>query len=257
MARIHLVSWNDAEARARAQILRSAGFEVDTTRLTPQALRAFKRPPEAFLFDLSRSPSLGRDMGLFIRQIPATRRIPLVFVGGEAAKVGGIRRVLPDASYIEWTRVAAGVRRAIAHPPKEPVVPGVFAPFAGVPLAQKLGIKTGAVVGLVNAPADFTMILGKLPEGVHLRRGVRGPRELTLWCVRSRRELEADIIRMKPFAQRGGLWILWSKRADAAVPDVNQIVVRKTGLANGLVDFKITAVNTEWSGLRFTQRNAR
>ena len=141
MQRIHLVAWSAAEAQDRGHLLKRAGFSVETTRLSPQVLRGIKRLPDAFVFDLSRAPSLGRDMALFIRQLAMTRRVPLVFVGGDPAKVAGIREVLPDASYItDWSGAVLAVKRAIANPPETPLVPGVFAPFAKVPLAQKLGI---------------------------------------------------------------------------------------------------------------------
>jgi hypothetical protein len=36
--------------------------------------------------------------------------------------------------------------------------------------------------------------------------------------------------------------------------DLTQNIVRQTGLAAGLVDFKVCAVDRTWSGLRFSQR---
>jgi hypothetical protein len=48
---------------------------------------------------------------------------------------------------------------------------------------------------------------------------------------------------------------LWNKNAS---PDVDikltQQTVRKAGLDAGLVDFKITRVDDDWAGLRFTMR---
>ena len=37
-----------------------------------------------------------RDLGLTLRKWPATRHVPLVFAGGEAAKVARVRALLPD-----------------------------------------------------------------------------------------------------------------------------------------------------------------
>lgn len=256
MQRIHLVAWSAAEAQDRGHLLKRAGFSVETTRLSPQVLRGIKRLPDAFVFDLSRAPSLGRDLALFIRQLAMTRRVPLVFVGGDPTKVAGVREVLPDASYInDWSGAVSAVKRAIAHPPQTPLVPGVFAPFAGVPLAQKLGIKPNTSVALINAPDGFERTLGSLPPRATVRRGVRDDTNITLWFVRSRAEVDANIDRMKPRAAGGGLWILWPKKTGKA--DINQIVVRRIGLAHGLVDFKIASVNATWSGLRFTLRKAR
>lgn len=227
---------------------------MDTAPLTPQGLRVLKPIPDAFVIDLSRAPSIGRDMALLLRQRPPTRRVPLVFVDGDPDKVAAIRRILPDAFYTTWARSASTIARAIAHPPTDPVVPGVFAPFAGVPLAQKLGIRPDSVVALIGAPKDFERTLRRLPVGATLRRGGGGRTSITLWFVRTRRELESNVRRMRPRAAGGGLWILWAKQSRDTAPEVTQLVVRNVGLANGLVDFKIARVDPTWSGLRFSER---
>jgi hypothetical protein len=50
------------------------------------------------------------------------------------------------------------------------------------------------------------------------------------------------------------LWISWPKRTSGVATDVTETVVRKIGLANGLVDVKVCAVDATWSGLKFVRR---
>jgi hypothetical protein len=52
----------------------------------------------------------------------------------------------------------------------------------------------------------------------------------------------------------GGLWIAWPKRASAVPSDVTEDVVRDLGLAAGLVDNKVCAIDSVWSGLRLVYR---
>jgi hypothetical protein len=52
----------------------------------------------------------------------------------------------------------------------------------------------------------------------------------------------------------GALWIAWPKQASGVVTDVTQNDVRSIGLAHGLVDFKICAIDQTWSGLKFSRR---
>jgi hypothetical protein len=52
-------------------------------------------------------------------------------------------------------------------------------------------------------------------------------------------------------ADTNALWICWTKRTAAIRTDVTEHAVRAAGLANGLVDFKIAAIDETWSGLRF------
>jgi hypothetical protein len=256
MQRVRLLHWNRAEAGERAQQLQSAGFDIIYEPLDAAGLRALRQdPPSAVVIDLGRAPSQGRDVALGLRKYKATRNVPLVFVGGEPNKVARLKELLPDAVYATWDDVGRSLERAIAHPPAEPVVPeSVFAAYARTPLPKKLGIKANSVVALVGAPERFEGTLGELPEGASLHQGVCERCDLTLWFVSARKDLEARIEKMGTWAREGGLWILWPKKSSGVVSDLSQTAVREVGLASGLVDFKVCAVDATWSGLRFTQR---
>ena len=54
----------------------------------------------------------------------------------------------------------------------------------------------------------------------------------------------------------GGLWIAWPKRSSGVDTDLTETVVRELGLAAGLVDNKVCAIDQVWSGLRFVYRLA-
>lgn len=256
MHRIRLIHWDAAGAEERGAFLRSVGCGVVHEQLTPAGLRALRKdPPSAIVLDLSRAPSQGRDVALGLRKHKATRHVPLVFVGGDPKKVARIRELLPDATYTTWDAIEGALNHAIAHPPEDPVVPrSTFDAYAGTPLPKKLGIKADSVITLIGAPEGFEDTLGELPAGALLRRGDPDPRGVTLWFVRSRQELEDQIEEMGAFARGGGLWIAWPKKASGVASDLSQTVVRKVGLASGLVDFKICSLDATWSGLRFSQR---
>lgn len=222
-------------------------------------LRALRQDtPAATVIDLSRLPSQGRDVALVLRQQKSTRHIPLIFVDGDPEKVSRVKALLPDAAYTTWAGIGDMLNRAIASPPSDPVVPrSALAGYSGTPLPRKLGIKTGSTVALVGAPPGFAATLGVLPEGATLRAGARGRPDLTIWFVRSRKDLTRDIRRMPKLAAGGGLWIAWPKRASTLAADVSETDVREAGLASGLVDYKICAIDATWSGLKFTLRKHR
>lgn len=257
MLRVRLIHWNAAEAKARANVLRAAGYVVAAEPFTGMdSLRGLRdRLPAAMVIDLGRLPMQGRDVGLAMRHAKATRHVPLVFVDGDPMKVRHVKRSLPDATFTSWKRIRSGVRLALSNVPRDPVVPeSVMAGYAQTPLAKKLGIKPGSVVVLAGAPASFSRTLGTLPEGVDLRRQDRGQRDLTLWFTTSRRDLDHRLRRMVSVAEKGGLWIIWPKQSSGVTTDLTQAIVRRTGLAAGLVDFKVCAVDATWTGLRFTRR---
>lgn len=253
---MRLIHWDAAEARDRAAILREAGYVVDAAPLTPEGLKRLRvRPPNAVVIDLSRIPSRGRDLGAHLRVQGTTRRVPLVFVGGDREKVAATRALLPDATYASWDRVVGALKRALASRPEDPVVPSSsMAGYSGTPLPRKLGIKPGHVLALVSAPSDFEATLGVLPEAVSIRRRATDGADLTIWFTRSRRDLEGRIADMAGRVGDGGLWIAWPKGASGVKTDISGNDVRRVGLASGLVDYKVCAIDETWSGLKFARR---
>lgn len=254
--RVRLVHWNEGELPERARRLRAAGFRVEAGSFGPDTWKRLRDdPPAALVVDLSRLPSHGRQVAFAIRSAKRTRKLPLVFVGGEPDKVERIREAFPDATYADWRRIRGAVSRAIARPPAEPVVPvSPSGAYSGTPLVKKLGVRPGALVGLVGAPRGFEATLADLPEGAKVRRRTTGPPDLTLWFVRKRHEMERGIAAMADRAGGGGLWVVWPKQASGKAADLTQTDVRRIALARGLVDFKVCAVDATWSGLRFSRR---
>lgn len=129
--------------------------------------------------------------------------------------------------------------------------------YSGTPLPKKLGIKPGTKLALLGAPAEFPSALGELPEGVKaapLGRG-KGPFDVIVAFFTRELELEKQLPRLEQvLAQAGGLWIAWPKRASGVATDMTEDVVRKHALPRGLVDNKVCAIDTVWSGLRLVIR---
>jgi len=259
MKRVMLVHWNAEESKERAARLRRAGYRVvcHTEEGGGDPLRSARaNPPDAFVVDLGRLPSHGRAAAVWLRQNKKTRDVPVVFIEGDPEKTRATREILPDAVYTDWRRVRGALKKAIGVPPAgSPVVPDTMASYAGVPLVKKLGIKTGCVLALLGAPARFDRTLGKLPEGVRIKRRARGDADVIVLFVRSFADLERRFPAAAEALVSGGrLWIAWPKKSSGVVSDLTQSVVRSFGLAAGVVDYKISAIDETWSGLCFTQR---
>ncbi|HEX5714499.1 MAG TPA: DUF3052 domain-containing protein [Solirubrobacterales bacterium] len=129
--------------------------------------------------------------------------------------------------------------------------------YSGKPLTQKLGIKEGATVVLVDAPAEAEKLLAPLPDGVTLRRGNRGRREVTLWFVTSRAEFERRFAAVAGAVGDGTLWMAWPKRSSGVATDITEDTIREVALPAGLVDSKVCAIDETWSGLRLTRRRSQ
>lgn len=134
--------------------------------------------------------------------------------------------------------------------------PSAPAGYSGTPLVRKLGIKPDSRLGLIGAPDGFDDTLGELPLGVRVVRRLGGPMFDVIVAFFDRRsELErrlATLVGALDYA--GGLWLAWPKRASGVPTDLTDNVVRDLGLATGLVDNKICAIDQVWSGQRLVYR---
>ena len=126
--------------------------------------------------------------------------------------------------------------------------------YSGTPLPKKLGIRPDSTVALAEAPKGFARTLGALPEGARLRDGARGACDVALWFVTSRAHYAKGLHAWARRDDWRALWICWPKQASGMQTDLGETAVRTYGLAAGLVDYKICAVDHTWSGLCFARR---
>jgi hypothetical protein len=125
--------------------------------------------------------------------------------------------------------------------------------YSRTPLLEKLGIKPGARVQLVAAPKGFAELLGELPE--RARVASRGTLDFAMLFVKSKSELDKGFARLRDRLETNGmLWVAWPKKSSGVASDLTEGVVRDFGLASGLVDVKVCAVDETWSGLKFVRR---
>jgi hypothetical protein len=125
--------------------------------------------------------------------------------------------------------------------------------YSGTPLVAKLGIRVGARAQIMNPPADFPETLGILPEGVTLSS--RGELDFAMFFVTRKTDLAKRFPGLRDrLAPNGMLWISWPKQSSGALTDLTENVVRAVGLELGLVDVKVCAVDSTWSGLKFVRR---
>jgi hypothetical protein len=128
-----------------------------------------------------------------------------------------------------------------------------MAGYSATPLPQKLGIKEGHRVALIQAPAGFREVLGTLPTGATI--ATRGMFDVLVVFVTLRAELVAQLAAARPrMQQAAGLWIAWPKQSSGVATEVTENLVRELALPTGLVDNKVCAIDATWSGLRLVIR---
>ena len=129
-----------------------------------------------------------------------------------------------------------------------------MAGYSGTPLIKKLGIKSGFSVVFVNAPANVLDTL-ELPKGVVVRPAAQTQLDFVLLFVKSQKELKQKFsLLAAKLTPSGMLWVSWPKKTSGVQSDLNENIVRDIGLAKGMVDVKVCAVDEIWSGLKFVFR---
>lgn len=138
-----------------------------------------------------------------------------------------------------------------AATPAAPALAG----YSGTPLAQKLGLREGMAVHVVNGPPGLRDWLAPLPAGLRWlpRLSARAAlvhvfvderRELAEWLQRCREQLGADAV----------VWVSWPKKSAKQPTDITEDTIRELALPLGYVDVKVCAVNDVWSGLKLVVR---
>jgi hypothetical protein len=127
-----------------------------------------------------------------------------------------------------------------------------MAGYSGTPLPKKLGIKENFRVLLEALPADVRADLKDSLATCEIVKQARGPLDFAMLFVKSKAALEIRIDALsRQLSPAGMLWVSWPKKSSGVACDVSENDVRNIGLAAGLVDIKVCAVNDTWSGLKF------
>lgn len=124
-----------------------------------------------------------------------------------------------------------------------------MAGYSGTPLERKLGVKDD-VVFLDGVPGGFALeaqTTSRLPRTI----------ALALTFHTERKALEKRFPQLVARLETAGtLWVCWPKKAAQkhTPSDLDENIVREIGLAGGLVDVKVAAIDDTWSGLKFVRR---
>jgi hypothetical protein len=132
--------------------------------------------------------------------------------------------------------------------------------YSGTPLAKKLSLKSGLRTWWEDMPdsvrgeieADEDLLLDHLPVA-------EPPIDAAHIFVRSRADMEDRLKRLRPLlAPSGFIWVSWPKKASKVPTDITEDGIREVILPDtDLVDVKVCAVDSIWSGLKLMIRKDR
>jgi hypothetical protein len=125
--------------------------------------------------------------------------------------------------------------------------------YSGTPLAKKIGIKPGHRVRLAHAPDGWD--IPGLPDEVVFDDAPDVAPDVTVAFYRLHADLAAEAGALtETLADHAMLWIAWPRRAAGHDSDITENALRDLFLPLGVVDVKVAALGTDWSGLKFVRR---
>ena len=130
--------------------------------------------------------------------------------------------------------------------------------YSGTPLAKKLSLKDGQRVWRENMPDHVGAEIEEEGHALEVLSAPEAPIDAAHVFVTRRADLEENVERLLPLlAPAGFLWVSWPKKAAKVPTDITEDVIREIALPLGLVDVKVCAVDSIWSGLKLIIRRDR
>lgn len=124
-------------------------------------------------------------------------------------------------------------------------------------LANKLGIKPGMRLCILNAPPDYFPLMGDVIQPVEVDARIDPMRTYDFMHA----FLTDQVALLALFAgaktcltPHGMLWVSWPKQSAKMITNITEQPIREVGRASGLVDVKVVAIDLTWSGLKFVYR---
>src|SRR2546423_56994 len=96
-----------------------------------------------------------------------------------------------------------------------------MAGYSGTPLTQKLGIKPGMILVVIDPPDHYRKLLAPIPSGVNFATRPTGSTKFVHLFTTRRSELakQLSILRRK-IAEDAAVWVSWPKKSANVPTDI-------------------------------------
>ena len=130
-----------------------------------------------------------------------------------------------------------------------------MAGYSGTPLPQKLGIKPGMTLHVVDAPMDYAALIAPVGHKVAFATKLTKDVEILHAFVTRKARLQDVLDRARAgLVPDAVVWVSWPKKASGIASEITEDTVRDAALPLGFVDVKVCAVDDTWSGLKLVVR---
>ncbi len=146
-------------------------------------------------------------------------------------------------------------KAAKTKPAPKAASPSAAAGYSGKSLIAKLGLKEGAKAIVIAPPATYAKLTDGAAIGQRSAAPAAGAFDFIHLFVSDAASLSRKLTKLEPRLAEGGmLWVSWPKKTSKLFVDLTEDGIRQLCLPMGLVDVKVCAVDSDWSGLKLMRR---
>jgi hypothetical protein len=117
--------------------------------------------------------------------------------------------------------------------------------------AEKLLIKPGNSLMVVNPPPEVDDLILPLPKGVMVRSFGQGNSSVILFFANNERELRDKLAGLRSLIAPGGIiWVAYHKGTSKANTDINRDSIWRYAKSLGLDGVAMVSLNNDWSAMR-------
>lgn len=127
--------------------------------------------------------------------------------------------------------------------------------YSGRPLSAKLGMKPGMRCWRLEMPDAIAAVIDSEVAGLDIISTPSAGLDAAHIFLSEADMLKSQLSDLRTVLHPDGMiWVSWPKKASKVPSSVTEDVVRAICLPMGLVDVKVCAVDTIWSGLKLVIR---
>jgi hypothetical protein len=119
------------------------------------------------------------------------------------------------------------------------------------PIVQRMFIKPGYTMAILNSPPSYMEVIGEIPEKVSINNKLVSEADIVQVFTKTLAELNELFPKIKQaLKDDGSIWITYPKGTSKAVTDINRDIIWQIGKKFGLKPVALISINSTWASLR-------
>lgn len=122
-------------------------------------------------------------------------------------------------------------------------------------ITQRMFIKSGYKVIILNAPEGYIQTMGVIPEQVNIQNNLSPDADIIQYFTKSKADLVENFPLLKQaLKDDGSLWITYPKGTSKEETDINRDIIWEIAEKLGFKPVAMISIDTTWAAFRLKKR---